>query len=292
MDWETFQPTSDLEKSCSELLFFPKFHPKSTYYGVPDYIPSVGYILANVNIRDYLLQYFDHNAVPQYAVIVKGADLDEGVKNTIMSYFSREVKGSAHKTLVIPIPAVGDIDVKFEKLDNSFESGNSDNTRIENQKSIMIAHGVNPAIIGIADSAELGSGKGASQMENYRERIVVPYQKRFSEEMNNLFRKGLGVKFVGIKFDPLSVEERSVLMSDDVEAMQTGLMTQNEVRDRNGLGGDIDGGDRYFFLTASGPIFMDELDKDKDEDNVQTILDKEKAEAEKKKKEKVTDEPV
>jgi len=260
-DWETFQPTNSLEKSASELLFFPKFHPKSVYYGIPDYIPAVGYILANVNIRDYLLQYFDHNAVPQYAVIVKGADLDENVKNTIMSYFSREVKGNAHKTLVIPIPAVGEIDVIFEKLDNSFESGNSDATRIENQKSIMIAHGVNPAIIGIADSAELGSGKGKSQMENYRERIVVPYQRRFSKEMNDLFRKGLGTSHVGIKFDPLSIEERSVLLDEDTEAMRNGLLTPNEVRERNSLGSPIEGGDRYFLMTSSGPIFLDEFEE-------------------------------
>tara|TARA_B100000809_G_scaffold210863_1_gene214323 strand:+ start:2567 stop:4150 length:1584 start_codon:yes stop_codon:yes gene_type:complete len=258
-DWESFNQTNDLSRSANEILYIPKYHPKSVYYGVPDYIPAVGAMIGNINIRDYFLQFFDHNAVPQYAVIVKGADLSQEVKNLIQGYFSRDVKGSAHKTLVIPIPAVGEIDVVFEKLDANASGDEYNNIRRANQDAIMVAHGVSAAIIGLTDTASLGSGKGTAQMENYRERIVIPYQLRWSSEMNSLFEKGLGVYKVGVIFDPLSTEDRSVLLKDDIEAMNNGLLTINNVRERNNLGPPISEGDRLFINTGSGPVFLDEL---------------------------------
>lgn len=270
-DRETFEDTGNISTSANELLFIPKVHPKSVYYGVPDFIPAIGHIIANVNIRDFFLQYFEHNTVPQYAVIVKGANLDENVKALIMSYFNQEVKGSSHKTLVIPIPAAGgDVDVVFERLENMVDMTGYDSTRKANQTAIMVAHGVSPAIIGIADSAELGEGKGTSQMENYRERIVEPNQFYWSTLINDMLRIGLGVAHAGVVFDPLSLENRSVLMEQDRQSVAMGAMTINQYIERNGLGRPINGGDRPFIMTPGGPIFIDQLSAP----DVTTALDK------------------
>jgi capsid portal protein len=254
----TFEPTSNLSEACSEILYIPKFHPKSVYYGVPDYMSAIGYIMVNANIRDYFLQFFDHNTIPQYAIVIKGADLTPEVKQLIMAYFSRDVKGSTHKTLIIPIPAAGEIDVTFEKLETDIQASDYEAVRKSNQSSIMISHGVNPAIIGINDAANLGSGKGTAQMENYRERIVTPLQTRWASVINRMFEIGLGVSQAGIVFDPLSTEERSELLKDDIEAMANGLLTLNEVRERNNLGGPIEGGDKYTVRSGNElvPLFQ------------------------------------
>ena len=52
-----------------------------------------------------MLQFFEHNTVPRYAVVIEGAKLAKDVKDAIMQYFGQHVKGKAHKTLIIPVPA-------------------------------------------------------------------------------------------------------------------------------------------------------------------------------------------
>lgn len=266
-DRTSFEPiaSDQISKGCNELVYIPKFHPKSVYYGVPDFIPAIGYILGNINIRDFLLQYFDHNTVPQYAVIIKGADLDNGTKELIMTYFNSHVKGSSHKTLVIPIPGVaGDVDVQFQRLENVANMGAYEATRKANQVAIMVAHGVNPAIIGINEGGELGSGKGTSQMENYRERIIQPSQKRWASEINNLFRTGLGVQHVGVIFDQLDTDSWMEVLKMDITTMEKGLLTMNQVRQRNRLGPPVEGCDRAFIMSGAGPIFVDQLNAPQD----------------------------
>jgi len=258
-DVDTFEITTDASRACSELLYIPKYHPKSVYYGIPDYIPAIGYMLGNINIRNFLLQYFDHNAIPQYAVIIKGADLSEDVKNLIMAYFSRDVKGDTHKTLVIPIPAVGDVDVHFERLETSGTSTEYETVRKSNQISIMVSHGVSPAIIGITETASLGSGKGDQQERNYIERLVIPNQIRWSGELNTFFAKGLGLKYAGIVLNPYSIAQRVEMLEKDIDVMNAGLLTLNEVRLRNNLGPKVDGGDRLFISSITGIQFVDEM---------------------------------
>lgn len=254
------KPQSYLAGSANELLFIPKYHPKTIYYGLPDIIPAIGYALANLNIRDFLLQFFDHNAVPQYAIVIEGADLSPEVKSVIASYFARDVKGQQHKTLIIPVPSqvAGEIKVHFEKLDQGQASGHNED-RKANQESIMVAHGMPPAIIGVADTANIGSGKGTAQMENYRERIVQPLQEMWQEIIDDLFRVGLGITHIGVRFDPYSVEERSVLRKDMIESLKMGTISINQYRDIMKLGKPVPGGDRLFIMTTGGPIFVDEL---------------------------------
>lgn len=252
-DYHAIGP-EELGKACNELIYIPKYSTRSVHYGVPDFIPAVGYIMANINIRDFLLQFFDHNTIPQYAVIVKGADLNEEVKSLIQNYFSKNVKGQDHSTLVIPIPEAGEVEVTFERLENSMDSASYNEIRKANQVSIMTAHGVSPAIIGITEAASLGSGKGTAQMENYKERLVIPYQKRWSEEMNQLIRMGLGLGKIKIQFNPNGVEDAAQMLASDREAMTEGLMTVNEVRRRNNLGPPLKGGD-IPFVSSGGNVF-------------------------------------
>ena len=250
-----------IQDSANEIIFVPKYHPKTIYYGIPDIVPAIGYSLANLNIRDFLLQFFDYNTIPQYAVIIEGADLSAEVKSLIASYFARDVKGQQHRTLIIPIPSAvgGEVKVHFEKLEQGTGEGHI-KVREQNQTSIMVAHGMSPAIIGIADSANLGSGKGGAQMENYRERIVSPLQEMWAERINEFLKIGLGVQKVKVAFDPLSVEERSKVFSDYSMAVKMAAMTVNQFRALMKLGPPFPGGNRPFVMTPSGPFFLDQME--------------------------------
>jgi capsid portal protein len=260
IDRETGRQTSDFDKSANEILYVPKLHSNTIYYGLTDVIPALGHLLANVQIRDYLLQFFEHNTVPRYAIIIEGAKVADPVKRMIAEYFSTHVKGKPHKTLIIPVPALrGEVSVKFEKLDADQKEGSFLETRKDGAQGIMVAHGTPPAIIGIAEASELGSGKGLSQAEIYKDRIVSPSQRRWDACINRLFRLGLGVQSVALTHTPLDIRDREAEQRILTAYVDVGALSINQAKKRGQLGDAIPGGDRPFIKTQAGLIFVDEI---------------------------------
>ena len=259
IDKETGEPTQNFARSANEVIWIPKHHPSTIYYGYSDVVPALGDVLANIHIRDFTLQFFEHNTVPRYAVIVEGAKLAKDVKDAIMHYFSQHIKGKAHKTLIIPVPAMrGEVKIRFEKLAADAQEGSFQDTRKNNSQGIMTAHGVSPAIIGIAEHSELGSGKGLSQAEIYKDRIVTPSQRVWEHHLNRLIRLGLGTNLVALKFNPLDIRDREAEKNVFTSYLDKGVMTINQVAKRLGIA-PVPGGDRNFIMTGGGPIFVDEL---------------------------------
>jgi capsid portal protein len=260
VDRDTGRITSDFNNSANEILWIPKHHSNTIYYGYTDVVPALGQLLSNVHIRDYLLQFFEHNTIPRYAIVIEGAKLADNVKKAITEYFSTHIKGKAHKTLIIPIPSMkGEVKLRFEKLTADQQEGSFQETRKNNAQSILTAHGVSPAIIGINDAASLGSGKGLSQAEIYKDRIVTPLQRRWAHQLNQLFRLGLGLQLIALRFNPLDIRDREAEQKLLTAYLEKGSMTINELRKRAGLGDPIVGGDRAFILTPQGIVFVDEL---------------------------------
>jgi len=252
--------TSSFTNSANEIIWIPKHHSNTIYYGYSDVIPALGHILNNVHIRDYLLQFFEHNTIPRYAIIIEGAKLAPTVKDTIMKYFSTHVKGRAHKTLIIPIPSLkGEVKLRFEKLSADEQEGSFQETRKNNASCIQVAHGVSPAIIGIAEHSELGSGKGLSQAEIYKDRVVTPTQRRWARILNRLFVLGLGIKSISLKFIPLDIRDRHNEMEILTGYQEKGTLSVDEVRKQAQLGGPVPGGNRPFVMVQGAPIFVDEM---------------------------------
>ena len=259
IDRYTGEPTSDLSRAANEIVWIPKHHSNTIYYGFTDVVPALGWLLANIHIRDFLLQYFEHNTVPRYAVIVEGARMSEPVKKLITKYFSTQVKGKAHKTLIVPIPSLrGEVKVRFEKLDADTKEGSFQETKKNNAQSIMTAHGVSPAIIGISEHSELGSGKGLSQAEIYKDRIVTPSQRYWGRKLSKLFKCGLGVRLVKLLFNPLDIRDMKAEQEVLTGYLEKGVQTINEVRKKIGLE-PVTGGDRAFILLGNTIMFIDEM---------------------------------
>ena len=176
-----------------------------------------------------------------------------------MQYFGQHVKGKAHKTLIIPVPAMrGEVKLRFEKLAADAQEGSFQETRKNNSQGIMTAHGVSPAIIGIAEHSELGSGKGLSQAEIYKDRIVTPSQRVWEHHLNRLLKLGLGSTLVHLKFNPLDIRDREAEKNVYISYLEKGVMTINQVAKRLGIA-PVVGGDRNFIMTNAGAIFVDEL---------------------------------
>lgn len=254
---KTGKATRSFEESANEILYLPKHHINTIYYGYSDAIPALGAIVGNVHIRDYMLQFFEHNTIPRYAVIVKGAKIDDDFRKLITEYFNSHIKGAAHKTLILTLQGiqVQNISIKFKKLDSDNKEADFLETRTANSNQIMSAMGVSPAILGIAEHSELGSGKGLSQAEIYKDRIVSPTQRIWAHALNTLFANGLRVVNAVLSFNPLDIRDRLAEMQVLTGYQALGDLTSNEVRKSANLGDALPGGDTAFVRIKEGAAF-------------------------------------
>jgi len=261
VDYQTGEKTSDIKRAANEVIWITKPHPATVYYGVTDTVAALQSVSANIHIRQFLLQFFEHNTIPRYVVIVKGAKLDDRLKKEIQNFFQTKIKGRAHKTMMLPIPKGGaNVEVKFERLDSDPKDGWFRNTQTENQHTTRIAHGVPAAVAGFNDNASLGSGKTLGQVELYKDRVVVPLQSKWAELVNRLTGLGLGIVYVQLKFNELDVRDRESLMRTNTAYLDRGVKSINEVRQELGYA-PIEGGSRHFLKVGNGILFLDEIDK-------------------------------
>lgn len=243
---------TNFKKAANEVLFIPNTHSNTIYYGYSDIVSAIGAIITNVHIRDYLLQFFEHNCIPRHAVIIKGAKVDDKFMELITDYFENKVKGSAHKTIILALTGFGNknVEVEFRALTTGNKEADFLNTRKANDGQIMAAHGIPPAVLGINDSASLGSGKGLSQGDLYKNRVILPLQLFWANKLNKLFKLGLGCKYAKIEFDPMDLRDALTVAQTLNLLMVQGILTINEARRQLGIEGNITGGDTAFIKTA------------------------------------------
>lgn len=252
VDKKTFEPirgggAASLERAANEILFIPKVHANTIYYGYSDIISALAAVITNARIREYQAQFFEHNAVPRYAVIVTGGNLTDELKRALVEYFTKEVKGQAHKTLVLCLPSspTKEIKVEFKALDVGSKEADFLETMRQNDKAIQVAHGTPPAILGVAEHSELGSGKGLSQGELYKDRIVLPNQYFWQEMLYKLTSLGLGVTDAFIGFSPFDVRDRMNQSQVLVNLVDRGIYSVNDCLEELDKP-PVDGGDVRF----------------------------------------------
>ncbi len=246
---------------ANEVLAFQNYHPRSDYYGLPDVLPALGAMVGNLQARDYNLAFFENNAIPQYAVLVQGGDLDGATKRVIADYFREHIKGQAHKTLVIPIPDER-TKVTLVPLGAKVSDGHFTIYRKDNRDEVVRAHGVPPARIGIIESGNLGGGTGESQTATYKDAIVEPRQNRLERRINDkLIRDGLGITGWIIKFVDIDTEDTDRNSQIAERMVKAGLWKPAEGRHFVGqfTDDDYEGGDQAFMVLGSELVFMAHL---------------------------------
>ncbi len=244
----------DPSRYATEMIYIRKYHTRSDYYGLPDIIPALGALVGDLHRRDYNMQFFENNAIPQYAVVVTGCTMNDQLREMIRTYFSREVKGSAHKTLVLTVEGT-EARVTFEKLAVDTRDASFREFRQDNIEEVLEAHGVPPYRVGIAKEGSLGGNTAYESTKIYKASVVEPLQEIFEGLINEqIIRQGLGIKGWSFKFADLDVEDRNAAVERDQKLFAMGALTPNQLRERHGLGEPYLGGDRYYIQSSEGAV--------------------------------------
>jgi capsid portal protein len=266
---------SNLKDAANEILFIPKVHPNTVYYGYSDIVPALTALIVNCHIKEYVSQFFENNAIPRYMVILKGGKVDPEFHKVITEYFKNGIKGNAHQTAVLSLPGNATRQVELELIPLSTEHKEADflETERHNSKKIQVAHGTPPAILGVAEHSELGSGKGLSQAELYKDRIVTPAQYFWQEKLYQLTSKGLGITNAYIGFTPLDIRDRYMQMQVLTGYLDRGIYDVNDCLEELDKP-PVSGGNVHFIKGSDKFIKIEDL-----EELESTVVENQPAEA-------------
>ncbi|HHN46939.1 MAG TPA: phage portal protein [Planctomycetes bacterium] len=253
-------------RPLNEIIHLKNYHPRSSYYGLPDFLSAFRALVGNQKAGDFNIQFFENNAVPQYAIIVKGGELAKGTRKRIEEYFREHIKGEAHKTLILEVVQDGDekVEVEIKPLavdvkDSSFRMFRSDNA-----EEIRVAHGVPGRLIGLTEKGGLGgAGEGSTQQEIFKYHVIEPKQSRLEYRINNfLIKRGFGIEDWEIRFKEIDVTDEAKVAEIVQKLVKLGVLTINEGRRQMGqkplkhAGADIP-----FMMTSTGPLSLDVLEE-------------------------------
>jgi len=249
----------NFDEATSEIIQIKNYTSRSSYYGIPEWIPSVGAILGNIECRDYNLQFFENNGVPHYAIIIKGADLDEDLEKVISTFFSQEIRGDAHKTLIIPINSQ-EVEVTFEKLSTDIKDASFRMYKADNRDEIIRSHRVPFSRMNVAIPGKLGGGgTSREESETYKKSVIAPKQIILEHRLNEtIIKQGFGIIDWVIQFEKLDSTDVETDMRINTNYVKSGIKNINEAREDCGLE-PVEGGDRLFINSATGMVFLDEV---------------------------------
>lgn len=240
MDTGEEHPEGSLQVTAraSEIIPFMNYSSRSDYYGLPDVLPALGAILGDLSRRDYNIKFFENHAIPSYAVIVEGADLDEDTEKTIHDFFHTKVKGNPHSTLVLTATTSSGqtVNIKFEKLAVDVKEASFRMYRIDNRDEVLAAHGMPPYRAGISETGNLGGSTAKESTEIYKMSVIKPRQEMIEQRINRYIVWGaFGAYDWEFKFDEIDTEDEAKDADLHDKYFKMGALTPNQIRKMKGL---------------------------------------------------------
>jgi len=217
----------------NELIHFRKYTPQSTYYGVPDILPALTAIAGDRAAAEYNVDYFEHNAIPRMAIIVEGGHLTKELLRQVQQFMETEIKGQAHKTLVLDVPGNG-VKVRLEQLGQvRSEDAGFLGYRKANRDEILMVHRVPPSKITIVENANLANSK--DQDKTFREQVIRPEQRRIEYQINRMIREQIGIGDWRFEFREMDLSEEREQAEIAKLYADMKVWTPDEIRQQQGL---------------------------------------------------------
>lgn len=224
----------------TEVLMIRSYHVDGGKYGIPNWVPALKAMIGNDKVAEYNINFFNNEAVPRFAVIVKGGKLDDATQKTIKSYFQKNLKGveNSHKTLVLS--SSKNAEIKLVPLAMEMKDGSFRYYRKDNRDEVIAAHGVPPhriQVYDIGDSGTISPGSLFTIDKNYKYSVIQPSQKVIAGMFNKVIRMDFKIKNKQLQFKPLDIGEeennaeiKKTIASAHEKYYNMGAMTADEIR--------------------------------------------------------------
>lgn len=232
------------DEVANELLFIPNPSPLTKYYGIPDWVAEIQTMVADQEAKRFNREFFEYDAMPQYAVLVEGGKLTESsredVRNLVKNLQSREGRRvavlEAEELAEHGIDTEGSPTITIEPLT---QQGDEDMSFVEyrklNEHDVAKVHEVPPQLIGRMESANRSNS--AEAIRDFIKTVIQPAQERFAERIYRVIHQRiLDVDDWRIDFNTVGGENEQREAEILATELQSGgqSLTINEVRERLG----------------------------------------------------------
>ena len=229
-----FSRFGEITEGMNEFIMMKNYNPKSRFYGMPEYIGTLGSLILDRNATEYNINKFGNNAIPETIITLRGGSFGKGTKTQIKDFFTNNLKGirNAGRSLILEAEdesAVIDVKpIAPEMKDASFR-----NLRLDARDEIIAAHGIPKMLLGISEAGSLSdTSKGKSQLKIFQDCVIEPRQNRLEFLLNNLIiKQGLGVTNWIIKLNKLYADDPKGDAAFYETMSKIGALSNNEIRE-------------------------------------------------------------
>jgi len=233
----TLEPT----RRATEIIWHADYSGRSDFYGSAQIIPAIGAVEGMVALRDYNIDFFRHFGVPTFAIYISGdynlgkpvrirkesggsgtigeeydkneanhtrTNFEHVIISTIKNHLATLAK-NPHAPMILAVPGQtpeSKVEIKFEKLAAEVKEASFRLYRKDNKDEILVAHGVPPYRLGIAEVGSLSGNTAEASAKMYRDSIIHPRKAMLASIVNNFFKAGFE-STTKIKFNDLDLEE-------------------------------------------------------------------------------------
>lgn len=167
---------------ANDLLVIRKPSRRSSWYGIPSYVSSIGWITLSLAARDDNLFFFSNRREPRWAIILSNLADDPQIQEDLRRAFVVDLR-QPYRNLMIPITGPGKIE--FQKLtDQSAMDGSFADLDERANHQIMVAHRTPAERIANATVGPLGGNIAADANRIYKEAVVMPGQELINARIN------------------------------------------------------------------------------------------------------------
>lgn len=203
--------TKTITFTQKEILHLRVPCPMGKRYALPTWIGVEGMLeLAHSAIK-FNASFFNNNAMPEYAIIFKGAKPSEAQKQAVKEFFRSEYLGldNQHRTLVLSTSE--DSEITVEKLTADMKEADFLKLLDAARDRMPVAHGVPTRMLGIMSGGQLGGGGEVEGQLFIFEALTLKPKRRW---LLNQLRPVL--KLLGLKPARPNVEKSEELQPDEV----------------------------------------------------------------------------
>lgn len=264
----------DGTEKAGEVIVIRKFGSRSSYYGIPNYVSSIGSIVGSQAVRDYNINFFTGKTIPDALLFLEGVDeIDEGTENELKEFFAAETKGEHHKLAVVPVPPGAK--ARLEKVSPDVKEGSFRLYKQDSAMEICVAHRVPPYRIGWAMTGSLGQTTAKEMNEMYKRSIIEPGQEILEHRLNNqlfrVFAEILGGLDWHFKLNEIDTDDREADMQYAADGYEKRILTRNESRKVVGYEPVADGDTFFEGGTATSQVEPIAKAADNEQDNLIAI---------------------
>jgi PBSX family phage portal protein len=245
-------------KVGNEMIFYKNYYRRSSFYGVPRMLSTIGSVIGLIGIRDYNISFFENYGVPAALVTLSGA-WKEGTAEKIKEFLDTEIRGSdnQHKTMVFRAPEGCEID--WKPLNVDVKEGSFNLVRKDFTTDVLVAYRMPEERVGIRTVGDLGGNVAVEATRIYNSSIVEPLQLSIEELINTMIlRECLGVQFYEFKLNSIDIRDIDMRVERYKKLFDMGAVTPNQIRKKLDLGAPYPEGDKYYLPTSVIEIGFDD----------------------------------